>query len=50
MTQPEEIPRVDRISRERFEREYLFPLKPVVVRGALDGWPVFGKWSHEFFP
>jgi hypothetical protein len=32
-----------------FERDYLFPLKPVVLVGALNQWPAVGKWTPEFF-
>jgi histone arginine demethylase JMJD6 len=32
-----------------FERDYLFPLKPVVLVGALNNWPAVGKWTPEFF-
>jgi histone arginine demethylase JMJD6 len=32
-----------------FEREYLQPNKPVILSGAIDGWPALGKWSPEYF-
>lgn len=37
------------LSYADFEREYLFPLKPVVLEGALDSWPAVGRWTPEFF-
>jgi len=37
------------LGRERFEREYLSPLRPVVIAGGFDGWPAREKWTLEFF-
>ena len=34
---------------ERYVREYINPLKPVIITGALDHWPARDKWTFEFF-
>jgi cupin-like protein len=34
---------------QRYEREYLAPLKPVVITGAIDHWPARRKWTFDFF-
>src|SRR5262245_38667938 len=33
----------------RFAVEYLRPAVPVVLSGAVDGWPAIAKWSHSWF-
>jgi hypothetical protein len=42
------IPRVDGLAREDFERDYFFASRPVILAGALRGWPAFGRWSPDF--
>ena len=37
------------LSYEEFARKYLYPNKPVVLRGALRGWRALERWSPEFF-
>ena len=37
------------LSYADFERDYLFPLKPMVLVGALNNLPAVGKWTPEFF-
>ncbi len=34
---------------ERYVREYVDPLKPVVITGALEHWPARSKWTFDFF-
>jgi histone arginine demethylase JMJD6 len=34
---------------KRYVREYVDPLKPVVITGALEHWPANGKWTLDFF-
>jgi len=34
---------------ERYVREYIDPLKPVVITGALDHWSARTKWTFDFF-
>jgi histone arginine demethylase JMJD6 len=51
---PSLTPSVDRhdwrsIGRERYHREYMLPLRPVVIGGALDHWDARTKWTPEFF-
>jgi histone arginine demethylase JMJD6 len=47
----EEIDRHDwsRLGSERYVREYVDPLKPVVITGALEHWPARSKWTFDFF-
>src|SRR5438552_2066997 len=45
-------PPIDRkagLTYAEFERDYLFPLTPVVLVGALNNWPAVGKWTPDFF-
>jgi len=37
------------LGRRAYAREYLDPLKPVIVLGAIDHWPALGKWTPAFF-
>jgi len=39
----------ENLSYEEFAREYLYPLKPVIIRGALSQWKALGRWTPEFF-
>jgi hypothetical protein len=45
----QEIDRRHRLPYEVFAREYLFPNKPVILTGALDGWQALGNWTPEYF-
>jgi len=47
--QPDE--RIDRrsgLSLEEFERDYLYPNKPVILMDAIEDWAAVGKWSPEW--
>src|ERR1700730_11150954 len=44
-----EIDRRHRLPYEAFAREYLFPNKPVILTGALEGWAALGNWTPEYF-
>src|SRR6202049_1113013 len=44
-----EIDRRHKLAYEDFVHEYLFPNKPVVLSGALDGWGAVAKWTPEYF-
>ena len=44
-----DVDRRRRLTHKEFVREYLEPLKPVVLADAIDHWPAFGKWSIDFF-
>jgi hypothetical protein len=44
-----QIERRNNLSYEEFAREYLYPMKPVVVTDALRGWRALGRWTPEFF-
>jgi histone arginine demethylase JMJD6 len=37
------------ISYEEFAAKYLYPNKPVILRGALSNWKALGLWTPEFF-
>jgi hypothetical protein len=37
------------LGSERYVREYVDPLRPVVITGALDHWPARHKWTFDFF-
>jgi hypothetical protein len=52
LTEPRTFPGVDRranLSLKEFEREYLMPLRPVVITDALKAWKPLGRWTPEFF-
>jgi hypothetical protein len=34
---------------ERYVREYIEPLKPVIITGALEHWAATRKWTFDFF-
>jgi hypothetical protein len=37
------------LGRQRYMREYVDPLKPVIITGALEHWPARRKWTFDFF-
>jgi len=46
--------RIDRhdwstIDQARYLREYILPLKPVIITGGFDHWPARKKWCLDFF-
>jgi len=45
------IPIVDgtKITRSEFEKNYLKPQKPVILRGLWKQYPAYEKWNYEFF-
>lgn len=46
---PFQVERRKNLSYEAFAREYLYPLKPVIVTDALEKWPAMTRWTPEFF-
>lgn len=44
----EQIPRVERISKEDFVRNYVQPQKPVVIEKLIEDWPAYKKWSLKY--
>jgi len=44
-----QIERRSKLSYEEFARDYLYPLKPVIVTDALQAWPALNRWTPEFF-
>ena len=45
----DQIDRRTGLSREQFAREYLHPLRPVILTDAISHWPALGKWTPQFF-
>jgi hypothetical protein len=45
----EQIDRRAGLSRERFEREYLHPPRPVILTDAISHWRALGRWTPQFF-
>ena len=43
------IDRRSGLSAEAFKREYLQPLRPVILTDAISHWPALGRWSPQFF-
>ena len=44
----EKVPRVSRISKESFLREYYRPQKPVIIERAIEHWPAYTKWNLDY--
>ncbi len=44
-----EVPRVDKLSDDDFDRNYLSKYRPVVFAGGANRWPATKKWSFDFF-
>jgi len=44
----QQIPRVKRISKSDFIRDYVQPQKPVVIERLIDDWPAYEKWNLEY--
>jgi Cupin-like domain len=43
-----EVPRVDCLSRREFEERFLFPQRPVIISGAMEGWPARERWTNDY--
>src|SRR5262245_39257965 len=43
-----EVPRVERPSRREFEERFLLPQRPVIVSGAMEGWPARELWTNDY--
>lgn len=43
-----EVPRVERPTRREFEERFLFPHRPVIVSGAMEGWPARERWTNDY--
>src|ERR1700756_2147772 len=43
------IDRRHQLPYEQFVEEYLFPGKPVILTGAVDGWKALDNWTPEYF-
>ena len=43
-----EVPRVERLTRREFEERFLFPQRPVIISGAMEGWPAREQWTNDY--
>jgi Cupin-like domain len=46
------VDQIDRragLSRDQFDREFLRPLRPVILTDAISHWGALGRWSPQFF-
>ena len=43
-----EVPKIERISKEDFLRNYVGPQKPVVISHLIEDWPAYNKWSLDY--
>jgi Cupin-like domain len=43
-----EVPRVERPSRREFEERFLLPQRPVIISGAMEGWPARERWTNDY--
>jgi lysine-specific demethylase 8 len=43
-----EVSRVESPSRREFEERFLFPRRPVVISGAMEGWPARERWTNDY--
>lgn len=41
--------RAAELSYEAFHRDYVTANRPVIIEGAVDGWPALRKWTPDFF-
>ena len=53
-TSPDFTDTIDRcewsaLGTARYQREYMAPLRPVVISGALEHWPARHKWTLDYF-
>ena len=44
-----EIERRANVSYEQFAKEYLYPLKPVIITDMMKDWKALKEWTPEFF-
>ena len=44
----EQIPRVKKITKEEFLKNYFIPQKPVVIEHLIEDWPAYKKWNLDY--
>ena len=44
----QEIPRVSKITKEEFLKNYFKPQKPLVIKSFIEDWPAYSKWNLEY--
>lgn len=44
----EPIPRVEKITKSEFLRDYVQPQKPVVIERLIEDWPAYKKWDLDY--
>ena len=47
-TKCDELKRVESLSRDEFERDYLLSSQPVLMTSQTRDWPAIGKWDLEY--
>ena len=45
----EQVDRCAGMNRDRFEREYVDPSRPVILTDAISHWRAVGRWTPQFF-
>jgi hypothetical protein len=43
-----EVPRVEQLSRREFQENFLMPQRPVIISGAMEGWPARERWTNDY--
>ncbi len=43
------VDRYQNISPEDFKKNYLKPLKPLIITDMAKNWPAYCKWNWDFF-
>lgn len=43
-----EVPRVERPSRRELEEGFIIPQRPVIISGAMEGWPALERWTNDY--
>ena len=44
----EDVPRVKKITKREFIKNYFKPQKPVVIEQSIEEWPAYSKWNMEY--
>ncbi len=43
-----EVPRLERPSRRELIERFIIPQRPVIVSGAMEGWPALERWTNDY--
>ena len=44
----EDVPRVKKITKREFIKNYFKPQKPVVIEQSIEEWPAYSRWNMEY--